>query len=99
MLAERSLVLTGSKTSGMRNRAGFYLFPDVVNLLHKSFHGQCLEDVDHFAELLLEHAHVAVVPGPAFGSDRHVRISYSIPSEGIDAGFTRLEHFVQALVG
>lgn len=75
----------------------FYLFPDVGGLLGKSFKGQRVENVELLSELLLEHAHIAVVPGSAFGSDRHVRISYAIPAEEIEAGFTRLEKFVGSL--
>jgi aspartate aminotransferase len=75
----------------------FYLFPDVRGLLGRSYKGQRVENVERLAELLLEHAHIAVVPGSAFGSDRHVRISYAIPAEEIETGFTRLEHFIQSL--
>lgn len=75
----------------------FYLFPDVSALLGKSFQGQCIDNVDQLAEMLLEHAHIAVVPGSAFGSPHHVRISYAIPAEEITAGLTRLEQFVQGL--
>ena len=77
----------------------FYLFPDVSGLLNKSFKGQQVETVDRLTEMLLEHAHIAVVPGSAFGSDRHVRISYAIPNEEIVAGLSRLEQFVQSLSG
>jgi aspartate aminotransferase len=76
----------------------FYLFPDVSGLLKKSFNGQRVENVDRLAEMLLEQSHIAVVPGSAFGSDRHVRISYAIPTEEIVVGLTRLQHFVQSLV-
>jgi aspartate aminotransferase len=75
----------------------FYLFPDVSSLFDKSFQGQRVENVDRLGELLLQHAHIAIVPGSAFGSDRHVRISYAIPSEEIVAGLTRLGQFVQSL--
>jgi len=47
--------------------------------------------VDRLAELLMEHAHIAVVPGSAFGSDRHIRLSYAIPTQEIIAGFERLK--------
>ena len=67
----------------------FYLFPDVSALLTKSLNGQRVENVGRLAELLLEHAHIAVVPGSAFGSDRHLRISYAIPAEEIVAGLTQ----------
>ncbi|MCU0787621.1 MAG: pyridoxal phosphate-dependent aminotransferase [Verrucomicrobia bacterium] len=78
-------------------QGAFYLFPDVSGLLGKSFKDQRVGNVDRLAELLLEHAHIAVVPGSAFGSDRHVRISYAIPTEQIVAGFTQLERFVNLL--
>jgi aspartate aminotransferase len=75
----------------------FYLFPDVSGLLDKSWHGQRVETVDRLAELLLEHAHIAVVPGSAFGADQHIRISYAIPAEEITAGLSRLERFAAML--
>jgi len=75
----------------------FYLFPDVSGLLGKSFRDRRVETVEVLAELLLEHAHIAVVPGSAFGSDRHVRISYAIPAQEIAAGFDRLDQFVRSL--
>jgi aspartate aminotransferase len=75
----------------------FYLFPDISGLLDKSFQGQRVENVDRLAELLLEHAHIAVVPGSAFGSDHHLRISYAIPAEEIRAGLTRFHQFIESL--
>jgi len=75
----------------------FYLFPDVSSLFGKTFKGQLVENVDRLAEMLLEHAHIAIVPGSAFGADRYIRISYAIPAEEIIAGLTRLAHFVQSL--
>lgn len=75
----------------------FYLFPDVSSLFAKSFKGQRVENVDRLAEILLEHAHIAIVPGSAFGSGNHIRISYAIPGEEIVAGLTSLAYFVQSL--
>jgi aspartate aminotransferase len=75
----------------------FYLFPDVRRLLGRSYQGQRIDTVDVLSELLLEHAHVAVVPGSAFGSENHLRISYAIPAEEIVAGFRRLASFVDTL--
>jgi aspartate aminotransferase len=76
----------------------FYLFPDISSLLGKSLKGQRIENVDQLAEMLLEHAHIAIVAGSAFGADRHIRISYAIPTEEITAGLTRLGQFVQSSV-
>jgi aspartate aminotransferase len=75
----------------------FYLFPDVSSLFSKSFQGQRVEDVDRLAEMLLEHAHIAIVPGSAFGSANHVRISYAIPAGEIATGLNSLTNFVASL--
>jgi aspartate aminotransferase len=75
----------------------FYLFPDVSSLFSKSFQGERIGNVDRLAEMLLEHAHIAIVPGSAFGLGTHIRISYAIPDGEIVAGLTRLGQFVQSL--
>ena len=75
----------------------FYLFPDVSSLFAKSRNGERVENVDRLAELLLEHAHVAMVPGSAFGAENHLRISYAIPTEEIVAGLARFGQFVESL--
>ncbi|MDB6129009.1 MAG: aspartate aminotransferase [Verrucomicrobiales bacterium] len=75
----------------------FYLFPDVSGLFGKSYKGQRIEKVEQLAEVLLEHAHIAVVPGSAFGADNHVRISYAIPKEEVVRGLTALKDFVERL--
>ncbi len=48
-----------------------------------------------FAEKLLESKHVAVVPGEAFGTDAHIRISYATSMEKITEGLNRIESFIQ----
>jgi aspartate aminotransferase len=37
---------------------------------------------------------VAVVPGEAFGTDRHVRISYAASMEQLERGMDRLHQFM-----
>lgn len=81
----------------VRPEGAFYLFPDVSSLLGKHIGGQRLENVEVLAEMLLQHAHIAVVPGSAFGSDRHLRISYAIPQDEIMAGLKSLDRFVRSL--
>jgi aspartate aminotransferase len=75
----------------------FYLFPNVSGIINKSFGGRRIENVDMLAEMLLEHAHMAVVPGSAFGSSSHIRISYAIPTAEITRGLQSFERFVRAL--
>jgi aspartate aminotransferase len=65
----------------------FYIFPEV-----KAFFGkQGIHDSQSFANYLLDEAGVAVVPGAAFGSDDHVRISYATSMERLREGLRRIE--------
>ena len=47
-----------------------------------------------FFSKLLDEALVAVVPGNAFGSDKHVRLSYAVSMEDIEKGMDRIEKWV-----
>ncbi len=67
----------------------FYAFPDISETKMGSM---------EFASKLLEEALVAVVPGAAFGSDRHVRLSYAASIEDIRQGMDRLEKWVKGKV-
>lgn len=49
------------------------------------------------SEYLMETAHLAVVPGSAFGEDHCIRISYALPMEDLKEGFDRLEKALQTL--
>jgi aspartate aminotransferase len=62
----------------------FYAYPNVGR-----------RDTVDFALKLLEQAHVAVVPGEAFGTKEHIRISYATSMELLDKGLTRIAHFVR----
>jgi len=48
----------------------------------------------NFAERLLAEAHVAVVPGEAFGTREHVRISYATSVAELERGLGRLRDFL-----
>ncbi|PIY60549.1 aspartate aminotransferase, partial [Candidatus Woesearchaeota archaeon CG_4_10_14_0_8_um_filter_47_5] len=51
-----------------------------------------------FGERLLEEAHVAVVPGIAFGSEGFVRLSYATGEKVIVEGLLRMKRWVEGLV-
>jgi aspartate aminotransferase len=51
----------------------------------------------NFASKLLDDQKVAVVPGVAFGSDAHVRLSYACSMENIQKGLDRIEAFCGSL--
>jgi aspartate/methionine/tyrosine aminotransferase len=48
------------------------------------------------ARQLLERAHIAVVPGEAFGAPGHLRFSYATSIERIEEGLRRLQRFFTA---
>ena len=70
----------------------FYAFPNVSAHLGdgNNAHARTCTDL---AKLLLEKAHVAVVPGEAFGASGFLRLSYATSIERIDEGLRRLEKF------
>jgi len=48
-----------------------------------------------FANLLLDKANIAVIPGIAFGSDDYIRLSYATSMESIVEGLNRLEELLK----
>jgi len=70
----------------------FYVFPRI-----SMFFGEKVRDSVNFCEELLEKEGVAAVPGAAFGSDEHIRISYATSMEALREGMDRLERFLSFL--
>lgn len=66
-------------------QGAFYVFPDI------SATGM---DSLTFCNQLLERAHVAAVPGVAFGADANIRLSYATDSDTLRKGLTRLAQFL-----
>jgi aspartate aminotransferase len=75
----------------------FYLFPNIFGLLGRSKGNLTLKGSGDVANYLLQEAHVSTVAGDAFGSDRHLRISYAVPMETLEKGMDRIEEAVGRL--
>jgi aspartate aminotransferase len=71
-------------------RGAFYVYPNVSVAIGKNGIANTLE----FAERLLAEAHVAVVPGEAFGTSQHIRISYATSIQELDRGLERIHQFI-----
>ena len=71
-------------------RGAFYAYPNIGSFLGKNGMSTTLE----FSEKLLAEAHVAVVPGEAFGTREHVRISYATSLTELERGLARLRQFL-----
>jgi len=72
----------------------FYCFPNVSDWYGKTLAGKQIGGSLDFSSVVLEEAHVAVVPGVAFGADSNVRLSFATSMEQIDKGLDRLEQFL-----
>jgi aspartate/methionine/tyrosine aminotransferase len=68
----------------------FYCYPSVQGVLGKELAGRRPTSSAELAEVILEHADVAVVPGEAFGTPGYFRLSYALGDEDLEEGITRL---------
>jgi len=69
----------------------FYVYPDVQGLLNRSWDGVTPTTSLELADLILEKAEVAVVPGEAFGPSGYLRLSYALGDEQLLEGVQRLQ--------
>jgi aspartate/methionine/tyrosine aminotransferase len=72
-------------------KGAFYVYPSVKGLLGKEVDGVTATTSAELAELILDKAEVAVVPGEAFGSPGYVRMSYALGDDDLVEGVTRLQ--------
>ena len=70
----------------------FYAYPNIATSFARG-----IRDTMDFSVKLLEKAHVAVVPGEAFGTKEHIRISYATSMELLEKGLTRIAEFMEKL--
>ena len=93
-LRRRNLVMDlAGKIEGMkiaRPEGAFYLFPDISDYCGRKYEGRLIRDDNDFCLFLLETAHVAAVPGEAFGAPRHIRISYAASDARLTEAFERM---------
>jgi len=71
-------------------RGAFYLFPNISSYFKKEYEGMQIRNSYGMAYYLLKHAHVAVVPGEAFGSEGFIRLSYSTSMQKIESAMDRI---------
>ena len=74
-------------------RGAFYAYPNIGGAFGK----QGIHNSMQFAERLLTQAHVAVVPGEAFGTTQHIRISYATSMKELERGLDRIHQFMDAV--
>ncbi|WP_375385713.1 pyridoxal phosphate-dependent aminotransferase [uncultured Microbacterium sp.] len=69
----------------------FYVYPDVRGLLGREWEGVTPTTSLELADLILEKAEVAAVPGEAFGPSGYLRLSYALGDDQLLEGVQRLQ--------
>jgi len=97
----RNLVYTRLQSmkgvSCAKPQGAFYAFPNISAYLNMSYNGSTIRNSDDLARFLLEEAKVVLIPGAAFGSDNHLRISYATSMERLEEGMRRIESALKIL--
>jgi len=73
-----------------RPGGAFYAFPDVRKLCGRKLGGKVVQSATDVSDYLLDHALVSTVPGPAFGMDGFIRLSFACSTEQIEEGVRRI---------
>jgi aspartate aminotransferase len=97
----RDRVLEGFKTiPGLTctvPEGAFYVYPNVSAFLDTKGGKGGIKSTSDLAAKLLTEAHVVVVPGEAFGTDEHIRLSYAVSADVVDKGVQRMREFLAKL--
>jgi aspartate/methionine/tyrosine aminotransferase len=75
-------------------QGAFAVYPSVTALLGRPIAGHTVRSSLELAELLLAEAHVAVVPGEAFGTPGYLRLSYAVDDEALVEGVGRMQRLL-----
>jgi aspartate aminotransferase len=68
----------------------FYAYPSVEGVIGRTIRGTVVDSSITLANLILEHAKVAIVPGEAFGSPGYARLSYALGDADLAEGVGRI---------
>jgi aspartate aminotransferase len=74
-------------------QGAFYVYPNISAFIGKGG----IKSASDLAAKLLSEAHVVVVPGEAFGTENHIRLSYAVSADVIDKGVQRMRDFFAKL--
>jgi aspartate aminotransferase len=72
-------------------QGAFYVYPSVKGVLGREIRGRTPSTSAELAELILDEAEVAVVPGEAFGPQGYLRLSYALGDDDLVEGVSRIQ--------
>lgn len=74
----------------------FYVYPSVKKLIGKNIKGKVANTSAELANMILDEAEVAAVPGEAFGPSGYLRFSYALGDADIVTGITKLKTYLES---
>ena len=74
----------------MEPQGAFYAFPSFEGVLGRDFSGVVPTTTVELAEVILDKAKVAIVPGEAFGAPGYARMSFAVSDDDITEGVGRV---------
>ena len=75
----------------------FYVYPNIGKFLTRNGGKGGIKTATELATKLLHEAHVVTVPGEAFGTGEHIRLSYPVTKQSIDEGTKRMGEYLTGL--
>ena len=75
-------------------QGAFYAYPDLSGVLGRNYGGVTPRTTLELADLLLERAKVAIVPGEAFGAEGGARLSFALGDDDLGEGVGRIAEFL-----
>ncbi len=101
-LKRRNLVLSLMKEiKGLKTNVpegAFYVYPEVSYFFGKSYNNFTIKNATDLSLYLLDEAHVALVPGAAFGEDNYIRFSYATSESILTEALKRMKNALEKLV-
>lgn len=100
-LKRRNLVLElmkqipGFKTN--TPQGAFYVYPEVSALFGKTYENHVINNATDLSFFLLDVAHIALVPGAAFGDDKYIRFSYATSEDKLTEALKRMKTAIEKL--
>jgi aspartate/methionine/tyrosine aminotransferase len=74
----------------LRPEGAFYAFPSFEGVLGRQIAGRQVDTTLELADVILEEAKVALVPGEAFGTPGYARLSFALGDDDLEEGMARL---------
>jgi aspartate aminotransferase len=80
----------------MEPQGAFYCFPNVKGLLGRSYGGVVADTTMQLADIVLDQAKVAFVPGEAFGAPGYARFSFALGDADLEEGIRRFAALIDS---